>query len=48
MLATVLILLILFFVLTATSDFLHGDWTRGSVCALLTVLLCGLLAVVLF
>ncbi len=48
MLATLLIILILFCILTAVSDFLYGDWTRGGVCLLLTLLLSGLLTVVIF
>ena len=47
MLQTLLIILILFFILTCVSDFLNGDWTRGSLCLLLTVLLSGLLMVVI-
>ena len=47
MLQTLLIILILFFVLTSLSDFLHGDWNRGSLCLLLTLLLSGLLMVVI-
>ena len=47
MLPTLLIIVILFCILTAVSDFLNGDWTRGSVCLLLTLLLSGLLMVVI-
>jgi len=47
MLATLLIIVILFCMLTAISDFLDGDWSRGGVCLLVTLLLSGLLMVVI-
>ena len=48
MLATLLIIAILFCVLTALSDFVNGDWVRGGACLLLTLLFSGLLVVVMF